>query len=90
MVMNITTPDWDVRTAGIDAHGARIVLLRPSPEGSFGEAAKDRAMIQTAPRLYECLEAIEFAARLDCPRTEAWKNLLTTCRVALALARGEQ
>ena len=42
-----------------------------------------------APLLFEALEAVEFAARIDCPRTVAWNTLLETCRAALAAARGE-
>lgn len=41
-----------------------------------------------APVLYGALQAVEFAARIDCPRTEAWDNLLSACRAALARAEG--
>ena len=42
-----------------------------------------------APDLYEALEALVFAARIDCPRTVAWTELLATCQGALRKARGK-
>lgn len=33
--------------------------------------------------LTEKLEAITLAAIIDCPRTEAWKNLVETCQETL-------
>lgn len=46
-------------------------------------------LIAAAPELYEALQAILFAARLDAPDTAAWKELRKSCEDALSKARGE-
>ena len=47
----------------------------------------DARLMAAAPALLESLQAIEFAARIDCPRNDAWGNLLKSCRAAIAKAR---
>ena len=44
---------------------------------------------EAVPELLECLQAITLAAYIDCPHNDAWKNLIETCRAAIALAEKE-
>ena len=86
-----TPGPWRVESDGTSiAMAGEGCIVAPGPDRApNAEKRANARLIAAAPLLVEALEALEFAARIDCPRTEAWGTLLETCRAALAAARGE-